>query len=177
VNDGEYDGFMLPVVDWPAPVFPQTTTQTTGVLPQGGVFAIFPIEAPVSLVYNVLADHAGMSSWIPKLARSTVIEAGNPCSKVDFGVPSPIGEVSYSLYRCADGKRIWWSKAEGDRFERISGCYELQSVPKGTLVRYWSEVVAAIPLGASTQAEIAKLGLSDLMEGLKAEVQRRAGSP
>lgn len=165
---------MLPDIPYPAPTFPTTTTLTTGTLPQGGVFAVFPVDAALTEVFTVLADHASMSSWIPKLAWSRVLETQNPCAQVSFGVPSPIGEVTYELYRCAAGNRIWWSKAGGDRFERLNGCYELQAIgPEVTLVRYWSEVVAAIPVSAGIQAEVAKIGLTDLMESLKVEVQRR----
>ncbi len=139
----------------------------------GGFYAWFGVAAPVEAVYAVLSDHAGMSGWIPRLDKSDVLSSEGDCRTVAFAVPSPIGLVEYTLNRCARGTHIWWELAEGDRFEQIRGAYQLKAVPGGTLVCYWSLVVAAIPVPASAQAEIARIGVGDLVEGLRKEVARR----
>lgn len=146
----------------------------SGRSPSGGFYAWFGVAAPVEAVYAVLSDHAGMSGWIPRLDKSDVLSSEGDCGKVAFAVPSPIGLVEYTLNRCARGSHIWWELAEGARFEQIRGAYQLKAVPGGTLVSYWSLVVAAIPVPASAQAEIARIGVGDLVEGLRKEVARRA---
>jgi hypothetical protein len=142
----------------------------SGRLPQGGIYARFSVAAPPTAVYALLADDAHMSQWIPHLARSEVVSAGVPCNVVAFSVPSPIGDVSYSLNRCHDGSHIWWSMAEGERFERMNGCYQLSVFEGGTLITYWSEVVATLPVPVSVQEEIARIGLGDLVDNMRREL-------
>jgi hypothetical protein len=147
----------------------------SGRVPGGGVYAWFGVPAPADAVYAVLADDAAMASWIPHLARSQVVAPEPPCSRVAFAVPSPIGEVGYALHRCHDGTSVWWAKAEGERFDTIEGSYQLAAVPGGTLVRYWSHVVVAMPVPERVQDEVARIGVGDLVAGLRAEVARRRG--
>jgi hypothetical protein len=165
----------------PSPSVPAPTQPTaelfasweSGRVPGGGVYAWFGVPAPPTAVYAVLADDAAMASWIPHLAKSQVVATGTPCNRVAFGVPSPIGEVDYVLDRCHDGAAVWWAKAEGDRFETIEGSYQLTPAAGGTLVRYWSHVVAAVPVPTSVQEQVARIGVGDLVAGLRAEVGRR----
>ncbi len=162
--------------DAPAPKVAEVALMQSvesGRSPSGGFYAWFGVSAPVEAVYAVLADHAGMSGWIPRLSRSELLSSEGDCSKVAYAVPSPIGLVEYSLNRCARGLNIWWELAEGSRFEQIRGAYLLKPIQEGTLVCYWSLVVAAIPVPASAQAEIARIGVGDLVEGLRKEVARR----
>jgi hypothetical protein len=157
-----------PVVPEPTRPVPELfTTVESGRLPEGGIYAWFAVAAPKERVYAVLADDGAMHTWMPHLARSDVVAAGAPCERVAFAVPSPIGTVTYELNRCHDGASIWWSKADGERFERIDGSYRLSEVPGGTLVRYWSHVVASVPVPSRVQDEVARIGLGDLVTGLR----------
>lgn len=163
-----------PVVPPPAaPVAELFSSHESGRVPDGGIYAWFAVAAPPARVYAVLADDAAMHTWIPHLATSEVVAPAPDCPRVHFAVPSPIGTVSYDLARCRDGAAIWWTKAEGERFSAIEGSYQLAAVPGGTLVRYWSHVVADVPVPESVQAEIARIGLGDLVDGLRKEVGAR----
>ncbi len=146
---------------------------------EGGFRAWFLVPAPTVAVYSVLADHASMSLWLPRLERSEVLIPSAPCADVAFRVPTPIGDVEYRLSRCADGRRVWWNLLDGPQFEALRGAYELEAHASGTVVQYWSVVVGKVPVPEWAQAEAGRIGVTGLVDGLRAEVARReqAASP
>ncbi len=174
----------LPLPDPMPPCEPTAEIRSawqSGLIPTGGVYACFAVAAPHRSVFDLLADDARMSTWIPRLSRSTVLAAVPPpdpataCNRVAFATQSPIGEITWELDRChrfeEGGGRIWWDLAAGDRFSTIRGGYWLSPLPDGaTLVRYWSEVVAAAPVPISVQEQVARIGLGDLVGSLRRQL-------
>lgn len=157
---------------------PLRSGHASGTLTGGGVWACFIVAAPQRAVYDLLADDARMSRWIPRLDRSDVLTpagTGEPCSYVSFATGTPVGEVTWDLHRChrydPATALVWWGLAAGERFTRMSGAYWISPLPDGaTLVRYRSEVAAAAPVPLSVQAEVARIGLGDLVAGIRGQL-------
>ena len=131
------------------------------------------VKAPVSHVWEVLADHEGMSDWAPGL-KSTLTKEGagerngiGAVRKLTVGLPAPA--IVEEVVAFEPGKRLGYRALGGVPLKNYHGDVVLREVPDGTEISYSVIVDKRLPFGEQAVAKvIAKTLLTALARRAKA---------
>ena len=138
--------------------------------------AVRTVAAPPDQVWEVLADHEGMSRWAPGLrvavTRPGTSETGGvgTVRKVGFGVAGPIIEEVVAF---EPGRLLGYRALAGVPLRNYRGEVELRPAGAGTEIRYTVEADRRLPFGEALLVKGLAAGLlSGLVRGVRATGER-----
>lgn len=131
------------------------------------------VNAPVSHVWEVLADHEGMSDWAPGL-KATLSTPGtterNGVGAVrQLGSPLPLPVITEEIVAFEPGELLGYRALGGVPLKNYRGEVTLREVAGGTEITYAVTVDKRLPFGEKAAAKlISKTLLSALARRARA---------
>lgn len=130
------------------------------------------VDAPIDRVWQVLADHEGMSSWVPGLKvevtrpGTTEPNGVGAVRKVGIGSPGPIVEEVVAF---EPGQRLGYKALAGVPLKNYRGEVTLRPAGSGTEITYTLDADQRLPFGESLAVKgLAAALISGLARGVKA---------
>jgi uncharacterized protein YndB with AHSA1/START domain len=120
--------------------------------------SITTVKAPVQHVWEVLADHEGMSEWAPGLKASlskpgtTERNGVGAVRRLGVGLPGPV--IVEEIVEFEPGKRLGYKALGGVPLKNYHGEVSLHEVPGGTEISYSVIVDKRLPFGEQTVAKV-----------------------
>ncbi|MDE3064586.1 MAG: SRPBCC family protein [Acidobacteriota bacterium] len=134
------------------------------------------VNAPPSVVFQVVTDVESYPEWVSDLKRVEVLERdadGRPL-EVAFRAAAYGRSTTYTL--CYDYSRapdvLGWHQTHGDITASLVGQYRFEPVDTGTRVTYDLEVDLLVPLPTFVKARAAQRIQSQALVELKARAER-----
>jgi uncharacterized protein YndB with AHSA1/START domain len=129
--------------------------------------SVTTVNAPIDHVWEVLADHEGMSEWAPGL-KATLSKPGaidrngvGAVRRLGVGLPAPV--ITEEIVEFEPGKRLGYKALGGVPLKNYQGEVSLREVPAGTEISYSVIVDKRLPFGEQAVAKaISKTLLSAL---------------
>jgi uncharacterized protein YndB with AHSA1/START domain len=127
------------------------------------------VAAPISHVWTVLADHEGMTGWVPGM-KTNLIRLGNDDRNGvgavrSIRVPLPLPAIVEEIVAFEPRRRLTYRALSGVPLRNYVGDVELRRVGGGTEITY--SISADNPLPA-----VAKVLASTLLTLLRRQVNR-----
>ena len=117
---------------------------------QATATATATVDAPIGHVWDVLADHEGMTQWAPGL--KAVLATPGKTDRNGLGavrrisVPGPAPTIVEEVVEFEPGKRLGYKALSGVPFKNYGGVVALREVPGGTEVTYTITADRRVPL-------------------------------
>jgi carbon monoxide dehydrogenase subunit G len=148
---------------------------------QGARFSIgasATVAAPPRVVWEVLTDYDNLARFIPGLASSKVeLRAGQRVVVEQKGAARFLF-FSYPIdvrLEVLESPAAWISsRSIGGNLRRMTGRYELEAAPGGSVLRYSGELEPAFELPPVIGALAVRLMVEQQFAALVAEIERRA---
>jgi uncharacterized protein YndB with AHSA1/START domain len=136
------------------------------------------VAAPPEVVFDVLTDHRGYAELTP-LRRSELEREGEPnpngvgAIRVLTAVGPPMREEVIAYER---PRRFSYKVLSGLPVRDHVGTASLEAAGEGTRVTYALRTTPTIPYAGSVVMLVLKRAISQLLDGVSAEAERRASS-
>lgn len=140
------------------------------------------IDAAPDAVMAVIADLPSYPSWsegITSVDVLSVFEDDDRPADARFSISSgPISDTYELEYDWDGDTRVSWSLTSGDMLSQMEGSYDLEPERGGTTVTYrlTVDLKVKIPMMGMVKRQAEKKIIDTALQGLKKEVERRAGS-
>ena len=135
------------------------------------------IDAPASVIMNVIADLPDYPSWSDGITEVTVLEEkdGRPL-RARFHLESgPIRDTYELLYEWDADTRVSWRLTSGDMLKAMDGTYLLEQHGDATTVHYRLAVDVKIPMIGMIKRKAEKVIVDTALKGLKKRVAQVSG--
>ncbi|MFM8239656.1 MAG: SRPBCC family protein [Actinomycetota bacterium] len=130
------------------------------------------IDAPASLIMDVIADLPAYPSWSDGISQVTVLEEkdGRPL-RARFHLESgPIRDTYELLYDWDGDRRVSWTLTSGDMLKAMDGTYLLEPRGDSTAVHYRLAVDVKIPMIGMIKRKAEKVIVDTALKGLRKRV-------
>ncbi|MBM3689104.1 MAG: SRPBCC family protein [Actinobacteria bacterium] len=130
------------------------------------------IEAPASLIMDVIADLPAYPSWSDGISQVTVLEEkdGRPL-RARFHLESgPIRDTYELLYDWDGDRRVSWTLTSGDMLKAMDGTYLLEPHGDSTAVHYRLAVDVKIPMIGMIKRKAERVIVDTALKGLRKRV-------
>ena len=130
------------------------------------------IDAPASLIMDVIADLPAYPSWSDGISQVTVLEEkdGRPL-RARFHLESgPIRDTYELLYDWDGDRRVSWTLTSGDMLKAMDGSYLLEPHGDATSVHYRLAVDVKIPMIGMIKRKAEKVIVDTALKGLRKRV-------
>ena len=135
------------------------------------------IEAPASLIMDVIADLPAYPSWSDGITQVTVLEEkdGRPL-RARFHLESgPIRDTYELLYDWDGDREVSWKLTSGDMLKAMDGTYLLDAHGDTTTVHYRLAVDVKIPMIGMIKRKAEKVIVDTALKGLRKRVSEISG--
>ena len=130
------------------------------------------IDAPASLIMDVIADLPAYPSWSDGITQVTVLEEkdGRPlCAR--FHLESgPIRDTYELVYEWDGDREVSWTLTSGDMLKAMDGTYLLDAHGDTTTVHYRLAVDVKIPMIGMIKRKAEKVIVDTALKGLRKRV-------
>jgi uncharacterized protein YndB with AHSA1/START domain len=136
------------------------------------------IAAPQETIFDVLVDHRGYAAITP-LRKSTLEREGEPAPngvgaiRVLSAVGPPLRE---EILTYEEPSRFSYALLSGLPVRDHVGTIELTPQDEGTRLTYALRLIPTVPVVGGVVVAAVKLGVKQLLDGVSAEAERRAGA-
>ncbi len=130
------------------------------------------IDAPASLIMDVIADLPAYPSWSDGITQVTVLEEkdGRPL-RARFHLESgPIRDTYELLYEWDGDREVSWTLTSGDMLKAMDGTYLLDAHGDTTTVHYRLAVDVKIPMIGMIKRKAEKVIVDTALKGLRKRV-------
>ena len=130
------------------------------------------IDAPASLIMDVIADLPAYPSWSDGITQVSVLEEkdGRPL-RARFHLESgPIRDTYELLYEWEGDREVSWTLTSGDMLKAMDGTYLLDAHGDTTTVHYRLAVDVKIPMIGMIKRKAEKVIVDTALKGLKKRV-------
>jgi len=130
------------------------------------------IDAPASLIMDVIADLPAYPSWSDGITQVTVLEEkdGRPL-RARFHLESgPIRDTYELLYEWEGDREVSWTLTSGDMLKAMDGTYLLDAHGDTTTVHYRLAVDVKIPMIGMIKRKAEKVIVDTALKGLRKRV-------
>lgn len=130
------------------------------------------IDAPASLIMDVIADLPAYPSWSDGITQVTVLEEkdGRPL-RARFHLESgPIRDTYELLYDWQGDREVSWTLTSGDMLKAMDGTYLLDARGDSTTVHYRLAVDVKIPMIGMIKRKAEKVIVDTALKGLRKRV-------
>jgi uncharacterized membrane protein len=134
------------------------------------------IEAPASLIMDVIADLPAYPEWSDGITQVTVLEeqGGRPL-RARFQLESgPIRDTYELLYDWDGDRRVSWQLASGEMLTAMDGTYALDEHGDVTTVHYRLAVDVRIPMIGMIKRKAERVIVDTALKGLRRRVAELA---
>ena len=135
------------------------------------------IDAPASVIMDVIADLPDYPSWSDGITQVTVLEVkdGRPL-RARFHLESgPIRDTYELLYDWDGDRKVSWKLTSGDMLKAMDGTYLLEQEGAVTTVHYRLAVDVKIPMIGMIKRKAEKVIVDTALKGLKKRVAQVSG--
>ncbi len=130
------------------------------------------IDAPASLIMDVIADLPAYPSWSDGITQVTVLEEkdGRPL-RARFHLESgPIRDTYELVYEWDGDREVSWTLTSGDMLKAMDGTYLLDAHGDTTTVHYRLAVDVKIPMIGMIKRKAEKVIVDTALKGLRKRV-------
>ncbi|MBU6313023.1 MAG: SRPBCC family protein [Actinomycetales bacterium] len=130
------------------------------------------IDAPASLIMDVIADLPAYPSWSDGITQVSVLEEkdGRPL-RARFHLESgPIRDTYELLYEWEGDREVSWTLTSGDMLKAMDGTYLLDAHGDTTTVHYRLAVDVKIPMIGMIKRKAEKVIVDTALKGLRKRV-------
>ena len=130
------------------------------------------IDAPASLIMDVIADLPAYPSWSDGITEVIVLEEkdGRPL-RARFHLESgPIRDTYELLYEWDGDREVSWTLTSGDMLKAMDGTYLLDAHGDTTTVHYRLAVDVKIPMIGMIKRKAEKVIVDTALKGLRKRV-------
>ena len=135
------------------------------------------IDAPASVIMDVIADLPAYPQWSDGITEVTVLEEkdGRPL-RARFHLESgPIRDTYELLYDWDGDASVSWQLTSGDMLKAMDGTYAMEPNGATTTVRYRLAVDVKIPMIGMIKRKAEKVIVDTALKGLKKRVAAVSG--
>ena len=130
------------------------------------------IDAPASVIMDVIADLPAYPHWSDGITEVTVLEeeGGRPL-RARFHLESgPIRDTYELVYDWEGDRRVSWQLASGDMLTAMDGTYLLEEAGGTTTVHYRLAVDVRIPMIGMIKRKAERIIVDTALKGLRRRV-------
>jgi uncharacterized protein YndB with AHSA1/START domain len=133
------------------------------------------VSAPIATVWEVLADHEGLSNWAPGIKASLTKEGAAERNGVGavrrIAAPGPMPAIVEEVVAFEPGRRLTYKALSGVPLRNYQGDVVLEEAAGGTAISYTVSADQRVPL---VEKALTKAIAAGLLNGLVRAVKKSA---